>query len=101
MVVMPSRLNTAGEAIAEVSSDAPSRGTRSFDIWVGGEGGIRTPGGIAPTPDFESGPFNRTPAPLRDQAASDSFSNTQVCSFRWQPPCNPRHLLHVTQCVTG
>ena len=30
----------------------------------GGEGGIRTHGRLAPSPDFESGPFNRTPAPL-------------------------------------
>ena len=32
----------------------------------GGEGGIRTHGRLAPSPDFESGPFNRTPAPLRE-----------------------------------
>ena len=32
----------------------------------GGEGGIRTHGGLAPSPDFESGTFNRTPPPLRE-----------------------------------
>ena len=31
----------------------------------GGEGGIRTHGTLASTPDFESGTFNRTPPPLR------------------------------------
>ena len=31
----------------------------------GGEGGIRTHGMASHSPDFESGPFNRTPAPLR------------------------------------
>ena len=41
---------------------------------AGGEGGIRTPGTLASTPDFESGPFNRTPAPLsaEDREASRS-----------------------------
>jgi hypothetical protein len=35
---------------------------------AGGEGGIRTPGTLAGTPDFESGPFNQAPAPLRGAA---------------------------------
>ena len=43
----------------------PGAELRGLGGRAGGEGGIRTPGGIAPTPDFESGPFNRTPAPLR------------------------------------
>ena len=34
----------------------------------GGEGGIRTHGTLASTPDFESGTFNRTPPPLRPLA---------------------------------
>ena len=33
----------------------------------GGEGGIRTPGSLSTTPDFESGAFNRTLPPLRVQ----------------------------------
>jgi hypothetical protein len=31
----------------------------------GGEGGIRTPDGVTPMPDFESGAFNRALPPLR------------------------------------
>ena len=31
----------------------------------GGEGGIRTPGSLSTTPDFESGAFNRALPPLR------------------------------------
>ncbi len=36
-----------------------------FCFEFGGEGGIRTPGGYEPTPDFKSGAFNRTLPPLR------------------------------------
>jgi len=32
---------------------------------TGGEGGIRTPGTLASTSDFESGAFNRALPPLR------------------------------------
>ncbi len=31
-----------------------------FTRFVGGEGGIRTHGGFAPTPDFESGTFDHS-----------------------------------------
>ena len=35
----------------------------------GGEGGIRTPDGLATMSDFESGAFNRALPPLRDYKA--------------------------------
>jgi hypothetical protein len=33
-------------------------------VMAGGEGGIRTPDGVTPMPDFESGAFNRALPPL-------------------------------------
>src|SRR5436190_7481174 len=36
-----------------------------FPLKESGEGGIRTHGGVSPTPVFETGLFNRAPAPLR------------------------------------
>ena len=33
---------------------------RPMAIRTGGEGGIRTPGGLATTPVFKTGPFNRS-----------------------------------------
>ena len=40
----------------------------------GGEGGIRTPGTLASTSDFESGAFNRALPPLRDITHLSSMS---------------------------
>ena len=41
----------------------------------GGEGGIRTPGTLTGTPDFESGAFNRALPPLRfDETKSPTHS---------------------------
>ena len=48
-----------------------------FDL-DGGEGGIRTPGSLSTTPDFESGAFNRTLPPLRRcSTLADSLNATQ------------------------
>ena len=41
----------------ELISEAPDR---EFTGKVGGRGGIRTHGRVAPTPDFESGAFNHS-----------------------------------------
>tara|TARA_R100001224_G_scaffold35404_2_gene20061 strand:+ start:34912 stop:35139 length:228 start_codon:yes stop_codon:yes gene_type:complete len=43
----------------------PNSMSRAFSSKFGGEGGIRTPGGYEPTPDFKSGAFNRALPPLR------------------------------------
>ena len=41
-----------------------------FGVRLGGEGGIRTHGGLAPTPDFESGTFDHSAtSPIRFYAA--------------------------------
>jgi translation initiation factor IF-1 len=50
----------------------------------GGEGGIRTHGTLASTPDFESGTFNRTPPPLRGRQGYRSRAPTG------QPQCATR-----------
>ena len=50
----------------------------------GGEGGIRTHGTLASTPDFESGTFNRTPPPLRGRQGYRSRTPTG------QPRCATR-----------
>jgi hypothetical protein len=50
----------------------------------GGEGGIRTHGTLASTPDFESGTFNRTPPPLRDRQGYRRRASTG------QPRCATR-----------
>ena len=47
----------------------------------GGEGGIRTHGTLASTPDFESGTFNRTPPPLRGRQGYRKRASTG------QPQC--------------
>ena len=41
-------------------SKKPHNKLRGFYFESGGEGGIRTHGGLAPTPDFESGTFDHS-----------------------------------------
>ena len=50
-----------GCADAELTKQAPQRRLQvEIEIDTGGEGGIRTHGGFAPTPDFESGTFDHS-----------------------------------------
>ena len=50
---------------------------------VGGGGGIRTPGGLAPTSDFKSGAFNHsaTPPEARDHVAELSWQVNGADAF--------------------
>src|SRR5690606_36828040 len=41
-----------------------------LDWECGGEGGIRTPGGVAPTPHFECGAFDHSATSPRDETAA-------------------------------
>ena len=50
---------------------------------IGGGGGIRTPGTLSSTPDFESGSFNRTLTPLR--GASTLAGRFRCCERRGLP----------------
>ena len=52
----------------------------------GGEGGIRTPGALAGTPDFESGAFNRTLPPL--------LKSMGLCRPQTRPVTNYSSSLH-------
>jgi hypothetical protein len=54
-----------------------------FSGFYGGEGGIRTPGSLSTTPDFESGAFNRALPPLREVMIiiSVTYGVFPVCRF--------------------
>ena len=65
----------------EVERAASRRGGRRVEMWR--RGGIRTPGRIAPTPDFESGPFNQALAPLRARRAR------LAAGAPWTPGASP------------
>src|SRR5262249_33564241 len=47
-------------SVYTISSRAPSASRSSLRVHASGERGIRTPGTLASTPDFESGAFNRS-----------------------------------------
>ncbi len=53
-----------------------------FGVRLGGEGGIRTHGGLAPTPDFESGTFDHSAtSPIRFYTAW-LFSKSAIVAER-------------------
>jgi hypothetical protein len=56
-----SRLNGPDLALKVKSNEAAKKAASGAAFFeVGGEGGIRTLGRLSPTPDFESGTFNRS-----------------------------------------
>src|SRR5579863_2766075 len=66
---------------------------------AGGEGGIRTPGTLASTSDFESGAFNRALPPLRLWLERHGHSDWMIQEWRAEQP-GAGNASWLTQCRT-
>ena len=79
-----------------VTGRGTERGLRALRA-LGGEGGIRTPGTLAGTPDFESGAIDQTLPPLHDKSSSQlvrrNCVNNAPHSAASDSDCSTRHAM--------